>query len=419
LGRAGERTNPLFRGFKPGEEEAEQYDEPVLVRLGTEDQEELRGGFPKDAEALYRYHAIILDDIEAAFFTQDQLSLLQQFVSQRGGGLLMLAGKNSFAEGGFGRTPLGEMLPVYLDRTVPTPALGGYRLKLTREGWLQPWLRVRATESEETERLAAMPAFQTVNRVEAIKPGASVLGEIETGDGAARPGLVVQPFGRGRVGAMLVGDLWRWDLRRADPAQSDLEKSWRQTVRWLVADVPQPVEVETRRTSGPGLAPIEIVVRARDKSFQPLDNASIKIAIQTPDQRQLEIVAEASDRAAGEYRASFAPRVAGAYRANVSASAADGSEVGQRETGWAVEPETEEFRRLAGNRALLERIAAESGGEVLNVNQLSRFVATLPNRKIPVVENWTYPLWHQWGVLALAVGCLVGEWGLRRWRGLP
>ena len=48
LGRSGERTNPLFRGFgNQSDEEAEQYDEPVLVRLGTEDKEELRGGFPQ------------------------------------------------------------------------------------------------------------------------------------------------------------------------------------------------------------------------------------------------------------------------------------------------------------------------------------------------------------------------------------
>jgi len=419
LTRTGERTNPLFRGFDNKDEQAEQYDEPVLLRLGIEDDQELRGGFPKDAEDLFRYHAVVLDDIEAAFFTQDQLSLLQQFVSQRGGGLLMMGGKGSFVEGGYARTQVAEMLPVYLDRSTPATSLGGYRLKLTREGWLQPWVRVRATEPEETQRLAAMPLFQSLNRIEAIKPGASVLAEVESNDGVSRPALAVQPFGRGRVGALLVGDLWRWDLRRADPANSDLEKSWRQTVRWLVADVPKPVEVETRRSPGAGLAPMEIVVRARDKQFAPLDNADVKLTIHTPDQRQIEIVAETSDRAAGEYRASFAPRVAGAYLAQVVVTAPDGSEVGRRETGWGVEPQTEEFRKLTGNRALLDRIARESGGEVVEVDELDRFVASLPNRKIPIVENWTWPLWHQWTVLSLAIGCLVGEWGLRRWRGLP
>lgn len=419
LSRTGERTNPLFRGFGNTDDQTEEFDKPVLVRLGTEDDEELRGGFPKDADDLFRYHAVVLDDVEAAFFTQDQMSLLQRFVGQRGGGLLMMGGKNSFQEGQFARTPVGEMLPVYLDRSAPQSAEASYRLKLTREGWLQPWVRVRATEEDETQRLAAMPAFRSLNRIDAIKPGATVLAEVEASDGSARPALAVQPFGRGRVGALLVGDLWRWQMRREDSKESDLEKSWRQTVRWLVADVPQRVEVETKRTAGPGLAPQELIVRARDKEFAPLDNASVKITVQTPDQREIDIVAESSDQNAGEYRATFAPRVAGAYRAKVAVTAADGSEVGQREAGWAVEPETEEFRKLTGNHALLEQIARDSGGEVISLSGLDRFVNTLPNRKIPITEKWTYPLWHQTGILAIAMACLVGEWGLRRWKGLP
>lgn len=418
LSRTGERTNPLFRGFGNKREDTEEYDQPVLIRLGTEDQDELRGGFPKDAEDLFRYHAIVLDDVEAAYFTQDQQSLLQRFVGQRGGGLLMMGGKGSFQEGGFARTPVGEMLPVYLDRAAPAAPELGYRLKLTREGWLQPWVRVRATEDDEAKRLDAMPPFKSLNRIDAIKPGASVLAEVEA-SGATHPALAVQPFGRGRVGALLIGDLWRWQLRRDDPEQSDLEKSWRQTVRWLVADVPQRVEVETRRAEGHGLPLQEIVVRARDKQFAPLDNATVKVTVKTPDGREIEIAAESSSRNPGEYLASFAPRVAGAYRAQVAATAADGSDVGQRETGWAVEPETEEFRTLSGNRALLEQIARDSGGEVLEVDQLGAFVSSLPNRKIPITENWTYPLWHQWSVLSLAIACLVGEWGLRRWKGLP
>src|SRR5262249_14893566 len=78
LGQRGERTNPLFRGFgNQQDEQAEQYDQPVLIRLRTENQDELRDGFPRSTAELFRYHAVILDDLEAGFFSQDQLSLLQ------------------------------------------------------------------------------------------------------------------------------------------------------------------------------------------------------------------------------------------------------------------------------------------------------------------------------------------------------
>ena len=63
---------------------------------------------------MYRYDALLLDDIEAEFFTQDQLSLIDDFVSRRGGGLLMLGGAESFAAGGYRRTPVADALPVYV-----------------------------------------------------------------------------------------------------------------------------------------------------------------------------------------------------------------------------------------------------------------------------------------------------------------
>lgn len=420
LGQGGERTNPLFRGFgNQQDEEAEQYDEPVLIRLKTENKDELRGGFPKNPEDLFRYHAVILDDIEAAFFTHDQLSLLQEFVSRRGGGLMMLGGKDSFADGKYMHTPVAEMLPVYLDRGAAEPVRDSYSLLLTREGWLQPWIRVRANEEEERQRLAGMPQFKSLSSASMVKPGASVLAQVRSRSGALLPALVAQQFGRGRSAALLIGDLWRWHLRRAEHTQSDLEKSWRQTVRWLVSDVPARVEVETRRVPGPALPAMQIIVGARDAKYEPLDNALVVLRVKTPDDREIELAAESSERTPGQYEATFAPRTAGIYRAEVIVTAADGSEVGRRETGWTAEPQTDEFRTLAVNRPLLEEIASDTGGEVVSADDLDSFVADLPNRKVPVTETWTYPLWHRWPVFLVALTCLVAEWGLRRWKGLP
>jgi len=105
-----------FRGFGQTNEDTERYDQPVLVRLNTKDEAELKGGFPKTAEELYQYHAIVIDDLEADFFTRDQMTLVQKFVSERGGGVLMLGGAESFREGNYAGTPIASMLPVYVDR---------------------------------------------------------------------------------------------------------------------------------------------------------------------------------------------------------------------------------------------------------------------------------------------------------------
>ena len=87
---------------------------------------------------------------------------------------------------------------------------------------------------------------------------------------------------------------------------------------------------------------MQLLVRARDAQFEPLDNANVAVRVQTPDGHKIELVAESSDRSPGQYETLFAPRAPGMYRATITVTAADNSEVGQREVGWTVEPQTEE-----------------------------------------------------------------------------
>ena len=70
------------------------------------------------------------------------------------------------------------------------------------------------------------------------------------------------------------------------------------------------------------------------------------------------------------------------------------------------------------NRALLETIARQTGGEVIAPARLDSFAANLPNRKAPITESWTMPLWHRSTVFVFALACFIAEWGLRRWKGL-
>jgi hypothetical protein len=448
-GRGNEATNPLFRGFEQQDlEEVERYDQAVLVRMGVENPEELRDGFPQGAEELFRYHALILDNLEAKFFTADQMSLVQRFVSQRGGGLMMLGGMESFSQGAYARTPIGDVLPVYVHstddgnfseiRNEPTQATqrtnrrsnqrswmdeedrSGYRLRLTREGWLQPWVRVRGTEEEEQQRLDDMPPLKTLNRVAGLKPGASLLLTAGRTEDEQLPALAVQNFGRGRSGALLVGDLWRWGLRQPyEGERNEFFDAWQQMVRWMVADVPRRVEVDCRRQEAEPGEPVQIRVRVRDEWYEPLDNARVLLRIIPPSGEAMEMTAEPSDQSAGTYTTLFAPRANGAYRVQVRVEGPDGEPIDERETGWVAEPALEEFASLRPNVELLERLAAETGGEVLKANELNSFVSSLPNRKLPVTEPWIFPLWHRWLILIGLLTCLIGEWGIRRWRGLP
>lgn len=416
-GNTGQKSNSLFKGFESQDDDTtEQHDEPVFLRLGTKDKDELLGGFPKDAEALFAYDAIVLDDLEAKFFSEDQKSLVQEFVSLRGGGLLMLGGQESFGSGEYDRTQIGEILPVYLDQVKPVFGTE-FALNLTREGWLQPWVRIESTEDKEMERLASMPKFKTLNLANSIKPGATVLASVYTDSEKEFPALIVQPFGKGRTGAMMIGDLWRWQLK-SDEDNQDLLKAWRQTLRWLVSDVPRRVDVEVKRRNDANRT-AEIKVRVRDENYKPFDNASIGIEVATPDGKTIELIGEPSDSEPGTYLANFVSTEPGAYCAKVSAASEDGSDIESREAGWVSDPDSEEFQSLEPNRQFLEAIAKRSGGEVLQLDEMDEFVDSLEYREVPITETRTTPWWHRWPIFLLAIGLLVGEWGIRRLKGLP
>ncbi|MDC0936868.1 glutamine amidotransferase [Pirellulales bacterium] len=419
----GDSGNQLFEGFRRDDADAaERHDEPVLTRLGTEDEDELRDGFPDAADELFMYDALILDDVEAEFFSADQLDLIESFVSRRGGGLLMQSGVESFAEGGYHRTPVGDLLPIYLDRRAASAvdlSDGAYRLALTREGWLQDWVRLRKTEAEDQARLRRMPAFNTLNVVGHLKPGASELARVADAAGKSYPALVAQRYGRGRSAALLVGDLWRWGLRREQVNNDDLAKAWRQMARWLVADVPRRVEAQSEPVDDLGSPAVDIEIRVHDAEYLPLDNANVSIEVAMPDDTHIEVDAEASDEEPGAYVARCWTRTPGAYRAAITVVGPDGAPVGEQETGWVVQPYAGEFRKLHPNRALLERIATETGGEVLQLNELDDWAATVDLREMPMTETYIRPLWHHPLFFGLAAACLIGEWGLRRWHGLP
>jgi hypothetical protein len=416
-GRDGESSNPLYRGFgRQDADEVARYDQPVLVRLGTRDANELAGGFPRSAEELFAYHALVLDDVEATFFDADQLALIERFVSDRGGGFLMMGGQESFRQGHYERTPLARVLPVYLDSPPAAPPPGAMRFALSREGWLEPWTRLRDNEAGERDRLARMAGFRVLNPVRGAKPGATVLGTVSTEGGASYPALVVQRFGTGRAGAFTVGDVWRWALGRVE-LQPDLGKFWRQTTRWLVTDVPERVALRVERRPAESGQPVVLRARVRDGAFRAAEEVTVVMEVTGPDGSHLSLTASPGGET-GLYEAEYLPRLPGGYRVKARVTERDGSAAGQAETGWVLDLDADEHRSIRANPALMQEIARKTGGQVVSLRGLEAFARDLPRRGAPVVEPRTRPLWHGWLVFAAALACFAAEWTVRRRRGL-
>ena len=204
----------------------------------------------------------------------------------------------------------------------------------------------------------------------------------------------------------------------------DMDKAWRQMMRWLVTDVPNRFElrVEPKESSDTVL----LQVRAREKNFQPLDNAGVQLVVTaiesgiraTNSTNFVKIKADAATEP-GVYEATYIARKAGAYRVDAIVADANGAEVGRAEAGWTSDPAAEEFRSLKPNRAFLETLAKQTGGEIVPASSLESFAKALQSKKAPIMENSAIPLWHTPAMFLFALACFVTEWGVRRWKGLP
>ena len=441
----GERANSLFRGFDEAEQEvAEDYDEPVLVRLGTKDKDELVSGFPLEAAELFAFDALILDDVESAFFTADQQQLIREFVTKRGGGFLMLGGQESFRRGEYDRTPIGELLPLDLRREA-TAVQGPLRLKLTREGWLQPWVRLRTDEESERSRLLDMPTFETLNPAVRVRPGAQVMASVSDEAGQEWPALVVQRFGRGRSAAMCIGDLWRWRMdegrrtvaaglssgsgqagepwdREPSEDRGDYSRAARQMVRWLVSDVPRRLTVSSTPAPEEGVHTWRVSAAVRDEQFVVREDAQVVVKVTRPDGTTFEQRARPSDDELGRYDTVITAAESGAWICEVTASLEeDGDEFEELTAthGWASQPDQQEMARAAVNGSLLNSVAENSRGRVIDWGEIDGFVDALSSTEAPVMEVRSWPIWHQWSVFVAALVCFVGDWGIRRRLGYP
>ncbi len=413
--RRGETSNPLYRGFGE-QDDAEQYDEAVFIRLNTKDAGELAAGFPKTPAELFPFDTVILDDVEAAFFDREQQRLLQRFVSERGGSVIMLGGMESLDAGGFHATPVGEMLPVYLDPATPPDGPVPGRYDLTREGRLEPWARLRATEEEEAMRIDRMPVFSNVHRLPAIRPGTLEIGILESASGTS-PALAVRRYGRGRTAILAIGDLWRWGMKSPE-AHADMDKTWRQMLRWLLADVPRPLSVKAE--ANPGSTGGELITtELLGEDFQPRESGAIRLRVKRPDATWTQLSPRPHPSRTGTLESVHSSAEPGPYLAEATTRATDDKPSLTAQAGWVVNAIQDEYLAIRPDMQAMEALATTSGGRLLKPEGLDEFVATLKNLPLPVTETRSDPLWNTPAWLLAALACFIGEWSLRRWKKLP
>jgi uncharacterized membrane protein len=401
--------------------------EDKYYRMDVESPEELVGGFPKTREELFAYRGIILGSVEAASFTPEQLRMLADFVSKRGGGLLMLGGRRSFAEGGWAGTPVAEVLPIEFDANAargnaPEFLLSNMAVHPTRAGSTYPVVQLGANEQASNARWDDMPPVSAVNMIRGAKPGATVL-LTGTGDGRREQiVLAYQRYGRGKAMAFPVQDSWLWQMD-APVAVDDMthETFWRRMVRWLVDGVPDPVALSTAVDRvEPGEA-MKLTADVVDPAFVEVNDAQVVAEVKAPSGKVSEVKLEWTVTRDGEYRGTFIPDEPGTYE--VRASGIRSKDGAQQPLGSSViharaSAGDSEYFDAAMRSSLLSRIAEETGGRFFTPSTASSLAEAISfsGRGVTVVEE--RDLWDMPALLMLLLGLIAAEWGYRRVRGL-
>ena len=197
--------------------------ENKIYRQNIQDPKELAEGFPTRPEDLFAYQALVIGSVEATYFTPAQRELIREFVDRRGGGLLLLGGRFSLADGGWGVSNLADLLPVVLPDAKNTFHVEPATVELAPAGRGQlhhPPGRRSGGERRALEEAAVPDGLPGTRRAQARRRGAGRHERPGPEDAAARHReLRARPHGRARhLRHLAMGDAPA--VRRSDPRSS-------------------------------------------------------------------------------------------------------------------------------------------------------------------------------------------------------
>jgi uncharacterized membrane protein len=379
---------------------------------------QLTSGFPADRKALFQYDALILANVEHDALSPAQLELAAAFVSERGGGLLVL-GSRSFGPRGLTGTPIEDVLPTGLtDRGngVVRAAMegGGPPVTVTPEGEPHPVMRIGATAAETARRWRGVPALAAAAALGGARPGAQVLALVQADDGP-RPLVAVQRYGQGRSMVFTGEASWRWRMQ-LPAADRTFELFWRQAARWLASGAADPVSMAPLSQAAAG-TPVTLAVDVRDGAFAAVTNADVALRVVMPDDTVRDVAATLADPSAGRYAGSFRFEFPGVYR--VQAEARRGDTVLGLAERWALVGGADmEMAAPRLNDDVLRRMSRATGGEYLDAADASRLGELLSPVDVAPGTPRVRELWQSPWIFAAIVLMLSLEWVLRRRWGL-
>lgn len=420
----------------------------VLLQSGStgmsQEADDVLFDFPELAEELFQYDCIVAFDFDWLALDELQIDLLERYVAQQAGGLIVVAGPVHTPEwSGIrrGRDPRADTIKalypvVFYSQGVPSLGLGrfggesAWPLSFTRDGLGAEFLWL---EDDPIDSEAAWQSFEGVYGYYAVKdpkPGARVYMYFSNPDTSIDGDLPIyaaaQFYGAGRVFFQASGEMWR--LRAVDP--SYFETYYTKLLRWAS-------QGRLLRDSSLGVLMVDkdrcmlgdqVTVRAvlSDVQHRPLQLESVPAILVQPDRQRVPLLLRQVQDAAreGMYEAQFTALLPGDYRIELTPSEEADDQLLTAEV--RVRVPTLEIERPELDETLLVNIARQSGGEyyrgidaAMSRSGVSRTVAAAlePNDQViylPDSIDSSFDEQLMGWLIALIVGVLCLEWLLRR-----
>lgn len=387
-------------------------------------------GLPSSSEELNLFDVVILGDIDSSFWTKEQLRLLADFV-RAGKGLLMLGGHSTFGPGGYGDSPLQDVLPVVCGPREIGQEDTPFVPQLTADGQASSLL----ADTQDfllgpggQQAKLAVPELTGCVKTAGLKPGASALAIHPTRKDDAGPLIVLasQQAGKGRAVAFTADTTWRWQLEmEGRKLQSPYARFWQQMMRYLAnvkikeKAASAGIVGRTERSFLEAGQSLPLLARVQDTDGATSDAAVslMLVPADRPNEPGKPIAMEPT-ASSGIFEGTISPPDSGTYTLKFSAVSKAGQPLGADELPLVVASQNIETDRLARDEANLQAIATRSHGLYADIRGLpdvidriidrSRGLSDAP-RSPEIRPLYSFPI----GFL-LFVGLVTVEWSLRR-----
>jgi hypothetical protein len=410
-----------FRYLKNYLEREETIDlSVVLLSSDPEYSEQDRSAlptFPAAKDELFAFDVVIIGDADPGFLTHSQMKNLAEFVSEKGGGILFIAGE-AFDPLSYRGTPLETLLPIELSEarnpTAVGNAINSYRPELTVEGRSSPIFRFGENEAASAQIWQGLPELFWYFEAPRKKPAALVLAEHPTVSGSeGKLALDLYQFaGAGKTMFHAFDDTWRWRFRAGDRY---FGRFWVQAIRFLARSKlvgQRQAEIQTDRRRYERGQPIQLRVRFPNPGLAPA-GTTVAVQVERNGLSPRKFTLNQLPGTRNVFEGALPQAAEGEYQVRLLPSSIVDGPIPT--ASFRVEAPASEFERVQMNEPELIRTAEATHGKFYTPLTAETLLQDLPKpSKVPLDTDPPIPLWNTWPVLSLFLVLITLEWILRK-----